>query len=90
MPSATSTIARVGRRRTEPDQSTYSGRLAARVRSVRRRKGIEVKDMAERLGIAAATLYQYESGRREIPVSIAVAIGQICELKGDGDIFPRG
>ena len=66
--------------------TTYAGRLAARVRQLRKNK--PVVDVAKAIGVAPVTLYQYESGRREIPVSIVVALAGVYG-KRPGDVFPK-
>lgn len=62
----------VGRRRTEPDTSTYSGRIAARLRMLREKAGKTVDEAARAIGVPPLKLYRWEAG------SVAV----------DADAFP--
>lgn len=87
MPATASRVLGVGRRRVEPDTDTYAGRLAARIRTYRERAKKSVPELAELIDVAPATLYQYESGRREIPVAVVVAIAEALG-KNPGDLFP--
>jgi len=88
MTATASIVSRVGRKRIEPDTSTYSGRLAARVRELREKEGWTVPEMAEAVGIATTTLYEYESNRRAFPVDIVVKIAEQLG-KNPGIFFPR-
>lgn len=57
-------MAGMGRKRKEVDQSTYSGRVAARLRLLREKAGKTVPEMAKAVGVAESTYYQYENGHR--------------------------
>lgn len=57
----------VGRKRKEPDTSTYQGRLAARLRMLREKAGKTVPEFSDALGILAKTYYGYETGDRDWP-----------------------
>jgi ribosome-binding protein aMBF1 (putative translation factor) len=69
----------VGRARVEPDISTFSGRVAARIRALRDKHGVSVEELATRTGIEVATLYRYENGHRkpdpDLYPSLAKAFG---------------
>lgn len=59
---------RVGRKRSEPDPETYSGRVALRLRRLREERGWSVKQLAAELAkvgkpVPVSTIYAYESGR---------------------------
>lgn len=56
----------VSRRRVEPNLKTYSGRVAARVRALRDKRGWAAEDLAKKIGVPVKTLYSYESGDRVI------------------------
>lgn len=57
----------VGRARSEPDLTRYSGRVAARARALRERRGWSVPELAHKLDIGVQTVYGYENGKRDIP-----------------------
>ena len=70
-----------------PDDSTYSGRVAARLKQLRLKAGLTVEEVVEVLAqngvsVAARTYYSWESGTREPPLNawpaLAVALQQKC------------
>lgn len=46
----------------EPDNDTYAGRFAARLRELRSKSGLKPSDVAESLGIGLTTVYNWETG----------------------------
>lgn len=75
----------MGRSRKEVDTNTYTGRFAARLRTLREDAGLSVDQLAEKSGIPRTSLYNWESATRQplldqIPV-IAKALGvKIADL----------
>ena len=67
-------ILKMARPRKEVDVSTYTGRFAVRLKSLREKAGLTVDQLAEKSGIPKKTLYNWESGIRE-PL-----IGQLPQL----------
>ena len=59
------TTRRMSPARKQPDTSTYSGRFAVRLRSLREKAGLTVEEMSEKTGIHWRTLYGWEAGRTE-------------------------
>lgn len=53
----------MSRKRKEVDTSTYEGRFAVRLRTLREKKKLTVEELAEGSGIPAATIYTWESAR---------------------------
>lgn len=58
---------KVGRKRSEPDPKTYSGRVALRLRKLREERGWSVPRLQERLAasgksVPVSSIYAYESG----------------------------
>ena len=76
---------KMGRARKEPDQSTYSGRMAVRFRELLDRKGWAVEDLQTRLKQVSAdgseipltTLYNYLSGTRQIPIDLVPDLAEV-------------
>lgn len=66
----------VGRARSEPDLSTYSGRVAARVRALREKRRMAVDDLADDIGVAVQTMYGYENGKSRIPTDLLPAFAK--------------
>jgi ribosome-binding protein aMBF1 (putative translation factor) len=79
---------RVGRKRHDPDTSTYSGRIADRVRSLRESKRLTVEALADKSGIGLKALYAYESGTRTIPPDVYPALARALGCKTAADFFP--
>ena len=76
----------MGRAKREPDLSTYSGRVAARIRELRSGKGWSVDDLHVRLKrrgvvIPVQTLYSYERGKdaggANIPLDLIPVFGKL-------------
>jgi transcriptional regulator with XRE-family HTH domain len=67
--------------RKEIDTSTYSGRVAQRMRDLRTERGWTVKDLAERVKldsepIAQQTLHNWDRGKRKIDPDFYPAIAK--------------
>jgi transcriptional regulator with XRE-family HTH domain len=67
----------MGRKRKEPDEDTYSGRLAARVRKLREQSGKTAQEMADALGVKLNTYYAYESGAISWPNELTPAFAKV-------------
>lgn len=69
MPSTLTKIARpirragVGRKRAEPDQSTYEGRLCARLNALVEARGWTPQEFADKVGVGKSMAYHWLSGR---------------------------
>jgi DNA-binding XRE family transcriptional regulator len=68
------------RNRKKVDTSTYSGRFAIRLKTLREKAGMSVDELAEKSGIPRTTLYNWESGTYKAVIddpliAIAVSIG---------------
>jgi transcriptional regulator with XRE-family HTH domain len=66
-------------KRKEPDEKLYSGRFAARLRSLREKAKLTPEQMAEAVGVSATTVYRWEADLRQPQISdlptIADALG---------------
>ncbi|MFH0825213.1 MAG: helix-turn-helix transcriptional regulator [Pseudomonadota bacterium] len=78
----------MSKREKEPDISTYKGRFAARLRILRKRKGLSVPDFCDRLtqnGVEAQppTAYGWEIGKTLPSISTLPAIAATlgCEVR---------
>ena len=60
-------------------RAKYSDRLAARLRELRVARGLSVAELAAAVGLAAVTIYKYESGENQIDANfypaLAAALG---------------
>ncbi len=55
-------------------------RLGAKVRSMRRQKGLSQAALAERLGVSASYLNLIENNRRPLPAPLLIKLAQLFEL----------
>jgi len=58
----------VPRQRKEVDTSTFEGRFAVRLRTLREKAGFSVDALAEATGLPMRTLYDWESTKSSPPV----------------------
>jgi len=58
----------MARPRKEVDTSTYAGRFAVQIKTIREKRKLTIKDVSEKSGIPATTIYNWEQGVR--PTSI--------------------
>lgn len=78
----------------KPDESTYSGRFAARLRMLREKAGLTIEEMAAALGVAGhetavRTLYHWEAGRREPPVKAYPSLAAVLKQKSPRTLLPE-
>ncbi len=70
----------------EPDQSTYSGRFAARLRMLREKAGLSVDQVVakmEKAGyeLGSPTYYNWENGRRQVNWDAIPALAKTLRTK---------
>ena len=51
--------------RKEVDTDTYKGRCAARLSTLRKRKGLSVEDVAKAVGVKVRNVYNWEAAKTE-------------------------
>jgi len=67
--------------RIEPDARMYSGRLAARLRTLREKAGLSIEDMVSLTGIPQRTLYSWEAGFRMPPYDTLPTLAEALGVK---------
>jgi len=67
--------------RKEPDVSTYSGRFAVRLRTLREKKGLAVQEVADAVGVAKSTVYHWETGHVAPPVDTYPKLAETFGVK---------
>jgi transcriptional regulator with XRE-family HTH domain len=67
--------------RKEPDASTYSGRFAIRLRTLREKAKLTVEDLSAQSGIPRTTLYNWEQGIRNPPFDILPQLADSLGIK---------
>jgi len=75
--------------RKEPDANTYSGRFAIRLKQLREKAGLTVPELAERVGISAKTIYNWESGRSEPCQNYYPILSESLGLKNIRSLIPE-
>lgn len=55
----------MSRKRKEVDTSTYQGRFAVRLRTLREKRKMTVDELSEKCGIPKRTLFSWESATRK-------------------------
>ena len=71
----------MSRPRKEVDTSTYTGRFAVRLKSLREKAGMTVEELAEASGITAATLYDWEKARCTPGIERLPLLAKALEIK---------
>ncbi len=79
--------------RREPDVSTYSGRVAQRLRKLRDRAGLSVQEVLERMErhgyhLSVQGYYKWENGRAKVDLDAVPALAKALRLKSLKDLFP--
>ena len=64
------------KQRKPVDVSTYEGRFAVRLRTLREKAGLTVDTLAEITGIPRQTLYDWESTKTSPPVKILPVLAE--------------
>lgn len=77
----------------KPDETTYSGRFAARLRMLREKRGLTVQQVAEAIREAGnkltdRTYYSWEAGQYTPPFETLPAIADALSVKTVGGLFP--
>ena len=78
----------MARPRKEVDQSTYEGRFAARLKALREKAGLTIKETAEEIGVTADAVYRWESGLNFPRISFFPPLAKLYGLKRGRDILP--
>lgn len=79
----------MGPARKEPDQSTYAGRFAARLRTLREKAKLSTEQVADSLGVAQQTIYKWEAGLREPPLNAYPKLATLFGLKNPQKVLPE-
>ena len=81
-------LPRMGRARAPVDSSTYSGKIAVRIRALREARGLSVEELADKAGIEVKTLYSWESGHRDINPNNYPRLARALGCKSLEEFFP--
>jgi transcriptional regulator with XRE-family HTH domain len=75
--------------RKEPDKTTYIGRFAVRLRTLRERAGYTVPELTEQTGIPEQTIYNWESGHTFPQVEQLLLLANVLGLKSTRTLLPE-
>jgi Predicted transcriptional regulators len=75
--------------RKEPDASTYAGRFAIRLRTLREKAGLTPEEAAEKIGVSAKSIYNWESGIREMSQNYYPVAAEALGLKSIRALIPE-
>ena len=71
------------------DLDTYEGRIAWRLRALRKKAGLTVEEAAEQIGVAPTTLYGWETCYHQPKLSDLPKISEIYKVKKAKDLLPN-
>ena len=71
----------MSRARKEIDLTTYEGRFAARLRTLREKAKMSVEELAKSIGIPKKTLYNWEAGIRTPPFGMLPVLAEELGVK---------
>ena len=71
------------------DLDTYEGRIAWRLRALRKKAGLTVEEAAEQIGIAPTTVYSWEIGANRPNILDLPKISEIYKVKKAKDLLPN-
>ena len=69
------------RQRKEVDTSTFEGRFAMRLRTLREKAGLTPEDVAGAIGTSATSVYRWEAGLRQPQISDLPKIAETLGVK---------
>ena len=78
----------MARPRGEVDTSSYIGRFAVRLKTLREKAKLTVEDAAYSLGVTLKTVYTWEDGSRVLPPQKFQEVARLYRLKKIKDILP--
>lgn len=75
--------------RKEPDQTTYSGRFAVRLRSLREKAKLSPEQVSEALSVSLAAIYHWESGRSRPDVEYYPILAKLYKISSPRTLLPE-
>lgn len=78
----------------KPDESTYSGRVAAKLRAIRERAGLSVDQVVQSIrenghDVPVSTYYKWESGMSKVHLDMLPAIARALGRNNVHSILPK-
>ena len=78
----------VMRPRKEVDISTYEGRFAVRLKTLREKAGYSVESFAEELGMKLSTVYAWEQGVNSPNIATLPKIAEVLKIETIRNLLP--
>lgn len=78
----------MGPARKEPDLSTYAGRFAVRLRTLREKAKMTPEQVAEKLGVSYVTVYSWETGEKMPRIQNLPEIAKALNVKKTRNLLP--
>lgn len=83
----------MARQQKDPDMETYSGRVSAKIRSMREKAGLTVEDVVKKMqkngySVSVPTFYKWESGERKFNLDAIPAFAKSLKIKNLQEVFP--
>jgi len=75
--------------RKEPDTSTYPGRFAVRLRTLREKAELTPGEVADKMGVTLNTIYHWESAHTFPNAEQLLLLSNVLGLKSVGGLFPK-
>lgn len=78
----------------EVDMTTYSGRIAAKIRALREDAGLSVEEVVKNMAkngysVSVPTFYKWENGERKFNLDAIPAFAKAMKIKNLQSIFPE-
>jgi len=80
---------RMARPRKEVDTSTYTGRFAVRLKTLREKAGMSHEEAAEQIGVTPTAIYHWESARITPSLEKFPKISETYKVKRAKDLLPN-
>ena len=77
------------RPRKEVDTSTFTGRFAVRLKTLREKAELTHEEAAEQIGVSPTTIYHWESARVRPDIQKFPQIAEIYKVKRAKDLLPN-
>lgn len=78
--AGSSGASKVGRKRAEPDTSTFAGKLCARLGELVEARGLTPSEFADKVGVAPSMAYHWLSGRGVPHVNLWPKVAKVLRV----------
>jgi transcriptional regulator with XRE-family HTH domain len=75
--------------RKQPDTTTYAGRFAVRLKTLREKAGLTPLEVSESLGLNSVVVYHWESARNLPKIANFPELAKLYKVKKAKDLLPN-